>query len=172
MINNIIRSLIYFVMLVLVQVLVLNNIQFLRMATPFLYLYFILKLPFGISRSQLIFASFLIGIVIDAFSNTPGMHAASCTLVGFLCDPFIRFFIGKELTDGTFPSYRVFGFAGFLRYTLTIVLIHHTTLFLIESFTLFDPLFLILRIFASAVTTTLLICIVEAFNMEPQKSGD
>ena len=42
MINNILRGFIYFVVLVLVQVLILNNIHFLRVATPFLYLYFIL----------------------------------------------------------------------------------------------------------------------------------
>ena len=35
MINNILRGFIYFVVLVLVQVLILNNIHFLRVATPF-----------------------------------------------------------------------------------------------------------------------------------------
>ena len=52
MINNILRGFIYFVVLVLVQVLILNNIHFLRVATPFLYLYFILKMPVGSSRTK------------------------------------------------------------------------------------------------------------------------
>ena len=124
MINNILRGFIYFVVLVLVQVLILNNIHFLRVATPFLYLYFILKMPVGSSRTNVVFFSFLIGLTIDVFSNT------------------------------------------------LFVVIHHVALFLIESLTLFDPLFLAIRIAASVVTTTLLICTIEAFNIGSQKSGD
>ena len=79
MINNLLRGFIYFVVFVLIQVLVLNNIHFLRIATPFLYLYFIIKMPVGSSRTQVVFFSFIAGVVIDTFSNTPGMHAAACS---------------------------------------------------------------------------------------------
>ena len=51
MINNLLRGFIYFVVFVLIQVLILNNIHFLRIATPFLYLYFIIKMPVGSSRT-------------------------------------------------------------------------------------------------------------------------
>lgn len=172
MINNLIRGLLYFVVLALIQVLILNNIHFLRIATPFLYLYFIVKMPVGSSRDLVVLFSFLIGLVIDVFSNTPGMHAAACTLTGFIREPLIRFYMGKDLPDGIYPSYKTFGYGGFFRYVLSLVLIHHVTLFLIESLTLFDPLFLALRIGASVITTTLLICTIEAFNIETQKSGD
>lgn len=172
MINNIIRGSIYFVVLVLIQVLILNNIHFLRIATPFLYLYFILKLPVGTSQTMVVFLSFLIGIVIDTFTNTPGMHAAACTFAGFSRRMLINFLIGKELPEGIYPSYRTFGYGGFFRYTLAFVMIHHITLFLIESFTFFDPLFLALRIGASVISTTLLICIIEAFNIDSQKSAE
>lgn len=172
MINNLIRGLLYFVVLVLIQVLILNNIHFLRIATPFLYLYFIVKMPIGSPRDLVVLFSFLIGLVIDVFSNTPGMHAAACTLTGFIREPLIRFYMGKDLPDGIYPSYKTFGYGGFFRYVLSLVVIHHVTLFLIESLTLFDPLFLALRIGASVITTTLLICTIEAFNIETQKSGD
>ena len=154
MINNLLRGFIYFVVFVLIQVLILNNIHFLRIATPFLYL------------------SFIAGVVIDTFSNTPGMHAAACTLAGFCREPLIRVFMGKDLPEGIYPSYKTFGFGGFFRYVLSFVLIQHTTLFVIESLTLFDPLFLVVRILSSVVMTTLLICTVEAFNIESQKSGE
>ena len=172
MINNFLRGLIYFVVFMLIQVLVLNNIHFMRIATPFLYLYFIIKMPVGSERSQVIFFSFLAGLIIDIFSNTPGMHATACTLVGFCRKPLIRVFMGKELPEGIFPSYHAFGFGGFVRYVSTFVLIHHATLFLIESFTLFDPIFLVIRIAESVVLSTCLICTVEAFNIESQKSGE
>ena len=169
---NLLRGLVYFVVLVLIQALILNNIHFLRIATPFLYLYFIIKMPVGTSRDLVVLFSFLIGLVIDTFSNTRGMHAAACTLAGFIREPLIRFFMGKDLPEGIYPSYKTFGYGGFFRYVLSFVVIQHVTLFLIESLTLFDPLFLAIRIGASVVTTTLLICTIEAFNIETQKSGD
>lgn len=172
MINNILRGVIGFVGLVLVQVLILNNIHFLRVATPFLYLYFILKMPVESTRTNVVFFSFLIGLLVDIFSNTPGMHAFACTLAGFIRLPLIRLLMGKDLPEGINPSYKTFGYGGFLRYMLLVVVIHHVALFLIESLTLFDPPFLAIRIVASVVTTALLICTIEAFNIEFRKSGD
>jgi len=172
MINNIIRAVFYFVILVLIQVLILNNIHFLRIATPFLYLYFIIKLPIGTSQAKVVIFSFLIGFVIDLFSNTPGMHAAACTLAGVIRQPLISFYMGKDLVEGLFPSYATFGYGGFIRYMLTFVVIHHVALFLIESLSFFDPLFLLVRIVVSVLMTSLLICIVESFNIEKQKSGE
>ena len=154
MINNLLRGFIYFVVFVLIQVLILNNIHFLRIATPFLYLYFIIKMPVGSSRTQVVFFSFIAGVA------------------GFCREPLIRVFMGKDLPEGIYPSYKTFGFGGFFRYVLSFVLIQHTTLFVIESLTLFDPLFLVVRILSSVVMTTLLICTVEAFNIESQKSGE
>ena len=172
MINNVIRSFVYFIVFVLLQVLVLNNIYFLRVATPFIYLYFIIKLPVGTSQVNVIFLSFLSGLIVDAFTNTPGMHAAACTLAGFSREILVRFFMGKDLPDGIFPSYKTFHYGGYFGYVLSFVLIHHIALFMIESLTFFDPLFLAFRILASVIMTTLLICTVEAFNLESQSSGE
>ncbi|MCD8178261.1 MAG: rod shape-determining protein MreD [Tannerellaceae bacterium] len=172
MINNVLKAVIYFIVLVLVQVLILNNIHFFRVAVPFLYLYFILKLPAGMSRTSLLLLSFLMGITIDAFSNTPGLHAAAATFAGFVRQPVIRLFMGKDVIPDLSPSYRMFGVGGFMKYTLVMVFLHHTVLYLVESFSLFDPVFLVIRILASVILTTLLICTVEAFNVESLKSGD
>lgn len=172
MIRNIVRGLVYFTVFVLIQVLILNNIYYLRIATPFLYLYFLLKIPVGISKSAMLFISFATGLTIDLFSNTPGMHAAACTFVGFFRAGMIRFLIGKELLDGAFPSYAIFGVGGFLRYTALFVFLHHIVLFLVESLTLFDPLFLVIRILLSTILSLMLIAIVEAFNMETVRNGE
>ncbi len=168
---NLVRGLIYFVVLVVIQVVLLNNIYFLRVATPFLYLYFIIKMPIGVFRESIILSSFFIGLVIDMFTNTPGMHAAACTLVGFVREPLIHLFMGKDLLEGSYPSYYTFGVGGFIRYVSSIVVLHHVILFVIESLTLFDPMFLVMRIVASVIATVLLVCTIEVFNIDPKKSG-
>jgi rod shape-determining protein MreD len=167
--NNVVRGTIYFVGLVLIQVLILNNIHFLRLVTPFLYLYFIVKMPVGFTSARVTFLSFLLGLIIDMFSNTPGMHAAACTLAGFTRLAIIKVLMGDELPGGISPSFKTFGDGGFFRYVLVLVVLHHLTLFIVESLTLFDPLFLLVRILASVGTTTLLICIVDTFNLDRQR---
>lgn len=172
MINNLLRSIIYFVVFVLFQVLFLNNIHYLRIATPFLYLYCIIKMPIGVSRTAVLCFSFVTGLIIDMFSNTPGMHAGACALVGLLREPIIHFLQGEEMAEGLYPSYKSFGYAGFIRYVTLFVLVHHVTLFLIEALTLFDPVFLLVRVGASVIMTILSICTVELFNFESQKIGE
>ena len=170
MIKSFIKVLIYFVLFVSIQVLIMDNIHLFRIVTPFLYLYIILKIPANVSRSYVIVISFLVGIVIDMFSNTLGMHAAACSLIGLIRNPLMIILSNKELVEDTTPSYRTFGVGAFVKYALSIIVIHHISLFLIESISLFDPVFLIFRIFAHVIFTAMFILIIETFNLERKKS--
>jgi rod shape-determining protein MreD len=169
MIKSLVKVLIYFVLFVSVQIIILNNINLFRIATPFLYLYIIVKIPVNVSRSQVITISFLLGIVIDMFSNTLGMHAAACSLAGMLRNPLMYTFSVKEFAENASPSYRTLGVSAFMKYVLSLVVVHHILLFLIESISLFDPVFLIFRIFANVILTVLFIFIIEAFNLERKR---
>ena len=70
-----------FALLILLQVLLFNQISVFGLATPFLYIYFILKLPVGRNVFFVIIMGFLMGLIIDIFLNTPGINAAATTLV-------------------------------------------------------------------------------------------
>ncbi|MDR1499922.1 MAG: rod shape-determining protein MreD [Tannerellaceae bacterium] len=166
---NLARGLAYFVLLALFQTLVLNNIHFLRLVTPFLYVYFIIKLPVGYPSVRITCLSFIMGLVIDILSNTPGMHAAACTFAGFARRYIILFFMREDLPENIIPSFRTFGYGHFVRYVLVLVILHHLSLFMIEALTLFDPLFLTIRIVGSIAMTTAFICAAESFNRKPQK---
>ena len=170
MIKNLGKVLIYFVLFVLIQVLIMDNIHVFRIATPLLYLFIIVKIPVNVSRSYVIIISFLLGIVIDMFSNTLGMHAAACSLAGMIRNPLIYTFCGKELAEDATPSYHSLGVGAYMKYVIVLVVSHHVLLFLVESMTFFDPVFLIFRIFAHVILTVMFICIVEAFNIKRKRS--
>ena len=164
---------IYIIVFVLLQVLVMNNIHLFGIIVPFIYLYAILKLPIDMTRSSVIFISFLIGLVIDIFSNTFGMHAAACSFIGFIRLPLLERFVDmREMPEGSIPSYNSFGLAKFMRYAVIIVAFHHVALFVIEAFSFFQPLMMITRIFLSIIFTTLLMFIIEAFNLGKKKSSE
>ena len=160
-----IRGIIYFVIIVMFQTLVVNQIHLFGIVTPFIYIYILLKIRIDMSRSFVIVLSFLLGLIIDIFSNTPGIHAAACTFIGFIRKPLSGQFVDlKELPDRSVPSFGLFGFSKFFRYALILTAIHHTALFLIESFSFYQPWLMFTRMTSSILLSLLLIFIIEAFN--------
>lgn len=172
MIKSYLKVFFYFILFVALQVLVLNNIQLFKIVSPLLYIYVIIKMPVNLTRIAVILLSFTLGVIIDVFSNTLGLHAAACSLIGFFRQPVLNTFSEREMMEGASPSYNTLGTGPFIRYSLLMVVLHHTALYLIESVSLFDPLFLVIRIAGSIVLTSLCIFVVEAFNIERRRSGD
>ena len=124
-----------FISLVLVQVLILNNIQFSGFVNPYVYILFILLLPFTIPGWLLLGLSFLVGFSVDIFGNTPGLHAAATVFLGFLRPGIANLISSREIIEkGNTPNMKQLGFASFLKYTVIAVVIHHLFLFYAEAF--------------------------------------
>jgi rod shape-determining protein MreD len=150
--------------LVLLQVLILNNIHIGEFATPFLYVYFVLKLSSDTPRNQQMLWAFGIGLVIDIFDNTVGMNAAAFVLMAFVRPTFLRLFTPRDTYDSFIPSKRIMGTASFMRYLVVCVLIHHMALLTIESFSFISIGMLGLRILLSTALTILCIVAIEWFR--------
>lgn len=154
----------WFLGLILLQVLILNNVHIAGYATPFLYIYLLLKLPSSTSRNELLLWGFSMGLVIDIFSNTPGMNAAAGVFIAFLRPLFLRLFSPRDSSDEIIPSIKTIGVFSFTKYVVTCVLFHHVFLLLVESFSLFDINNLLIRIGSSVVLTVLCIMGIEGFK--------
>lgn len=160
----------FFVLLVLLQVLLLSRIALFGIVTPVVYIYFLLKLPIGRSPFYVIISGFLLGLVIDIFLNTPGMNAAATTIVATFRGPIMNLFFERVEHDEFVPS--IYNDSGaFIRFTIFIVSLHLTLLFFIESFTLFNLVNTLLRIVTSVIVSVALILAVDSL-MYKKKSGD
>ena len=158
MIKDLGKYIIMFVVLVLVQVLILNNIQFSGLINPYIYILFLLLLPFTIPGYFLLPISFLLGISIDIFSNTPGLHAGATVLLGFLRPGIARLISSREFIEkGTIPNLEQLGFASFLKYIVLAVLVHHLFLFYAETFSLGGFLETFLRFIISSIFSIIII---------------
>lgn len=154
----------WFIGLLLLQVLILNNIHIAGYATPFLYVYFILKLNSGITRNELMLWSFSLGLIIDIFSNTPGMNAAVAVLVAFTRPVILRLFSPRDSLDDFEPGFKAMGISPFIRYTIVCVFLQTTVLLSIESFSLFSLTVLVLKIITSAILTILCVLAIEGIR--------
>jgi len=162
MIARIIRFSLIFIVLILLQVLLFNNIQFSGYVNPYIYIIFILLLPVEIPSWMLLILSFLTGFTIDIFSGTPGMHSSATVLAGFL-RPFVLRIISPRdgYEPGSDPSMIIYGFRWFLIYAATIVIIHHTVLFYLEIFRFTDFFRTLLRILLSSLFSIAFILLLE-----------
>lgn len=151
-----------FLLLALLQVLMLNKLHLFGYATPFIYIYTLLKLPSSASRNEQLLWGFASGLIIDIFSNTPGMHAAATTLLAMLRPGILSLYQPKGDTDEYRPGIHAVSFSFFLRYTLTAVVIHHTALFALQAFSVADPLTLLLRTGSSTVLSILCLLVLDS----------
>ena len=105
----------WFIGLVLIQVFILNNICIAGYATPFLYIYFILKFDSATSRNELMLWAFCLGLTIDIYSDTPGMNAAASVALAFFRPHILHLFSPRDLQEAIVPSAKVLGTASFLK---------------------------------------------------------
>jgi len=154
------RNILRFVFLVLLQVLILNNIQLSGFINPYLYVLFILLLPFETPKWALLVIAFLLGLSIDAFTDTLGMHASATVLMAFFRPYVLNIISPRDGYDaGTFPRLYYFGFTWFLKYSVILILIHHFCLFYLEVFRLSDFFFTLWKIILSSFFSLILIII-------------
>jgi len=94
--NNLyLKNSIRFVLLVLFQVLVLDQVHFGGYVIPYVYIIFILLLPFDIPKSLLLILAFGAGLTIDFFGNTLGLHTAALVMLAFARPGVLRLYLKK-----------------------------------------------------------------------------
>lgn len=165
--STLLYNLARFVLLLAAQVLIFNNINFLGYINPFPYILFIILYPVNGNKYALLLASFLLGITMDMFSNSGGVHAASCVLLAFVRPSIFKFAFGVSyeyqtvrINDSLTPERFSFIFLA--------VVIHHLALFVLEVFT-FEYLWdIVLRTLISTIFT-IIICILLIYLIKPSK---
>ena len=152
---KIIHRMEWFVGLVFLQVLVLNHMHIGGYATPFFYIYFILKFNSRISRNNLMLWAFSLGLVVDVFGNTPGLNAAAATCLAFFRTSIMRLVTLRDMDEGFRPGVKTLGFSSFVRYGLLTSGLFCSLLWIIDAFSFFNWAELLLKILSSTVSTVL-----------------
>ncbi len=169
---NIFFYIIGYVGLVLFQVLVLKNLDLSYYINPYIYPFFVLMLPFRIQHWLLMVLAFLAGLLVDAFTNTASIHAASLTLLAFVRPYWINVITpkgGYETEDR--PNIRTFGFSWFALYAFVLVFLHHFFYFFLEVFSLSAMFSTVGKtLLSSIVSTILIILLAYLFSRERKRS--
>jgi rod shape-determining protein MreD len=158
------------VVLLFVQIFLLRNIGFYNLSTPFVYILFILILPFNIPNLLLYILAFATGLTIDAFYDTLGVHTSACVALAFVRLLFISISLNREAIDEPEPSLGNMGFRWFALYSLFCIIIHHLVVFFLEAFKLSEFSYTLSRALLSTAFTLFLILLTE-FIFHNRKSS-
>ncbi len=153
-----------FLILIVLQILLFNHINFLGYVNPYPYILFILVFPFTGNKSLLIFLGFLLGFFVDIFSDSGGVHAAACVFIAYLRPLLLKFSFGVSYEFNTIKLSKV-DFGARITYISVAVLLHHLMLFSLEIFNI-SHIVLVLKstLFSSIFTIVLLLCITLLFS--------
>ena len=151
----------WFVGLVLIQALLLNNMCLFGLATPFIYVYFLLVIDKDVDCNALMLIAFLLGLSVDIFSNTPGVNAGASVFIAFMRPGLLRLFSPREEYENFEPGIYTLGIWAFIRYAFVTILLHHTVLYLLEAFAFANIGYLLMRSLYSALLTVLLVISIE-----------
>ncbi len=170
MIRTIIKYGIKFVVLILFQGLILNNIELGGYINPYLYVLFILFLPFETPGWLVLILGFMLGIAIDSFTNTLGMHTSATVFMAFCRTYILKLLAPRDGYDfHTKPSIQQMGFTWYLTYISSLVLLHHLFLFYVEAFNFSNFFTTLSRALLSSFFTISLILIVQLFSYKSTK---
>ncbi len=151
-----------FVVVVLVQVLICNHIDFLGYINPLVYIYFILLFPFNANRSLFLVLAFLLGLSIDMFSDTGGANAAACVIIAYIRPFVLRFAFGISYEHQSIKLENT-AFGQRMMYIIILTLVHHFFVFLLEIFNISNILVVLRNTLFFGIFTILVITLSITF---------
>lgn len=155
--NSYIINIIRFVLLILVQVLVFNRLNFFGFVNPMVYILFLYWFPIRENRGAFIGLSFLLGLAIDFFSDTMAIHAASTVTIAYIRPAIMRFVFGVNIE---FQSFRLGNStrAQQITFLALLIIVHHMVFFTLEIFSLANALIIIKKVLAIG-SASLVLCL-------------
>jgi rod shape-determining protein MreD len=153
-----------FVALLLAQVLVLNHVWLMNVATPLLYVYFAITFPRNTEKGEVLVWCFILGLLVDIFSNTPGLAAGSLTLIGMIQTYLVELFVPRDSAENLEVSAATLGWGKFSMLSGILILIYCLLFFILEAFNFFDWQLWLLRVVCSAALTLGLMLAIESLR--------
>ncbi|MCX7862021.1 MAG: rod shape-determining protein MreD [Bacteroidales bacterium] len=166
--NRIENHIIRFILLILLQVYVINNILFFNVVNPYIYIYFILLLPFQTPKWLLTLLGFLIGFLVDLFTGSIAIHAAATTFISFLRPYILQLFAPiDEYQKNSQPTLEFYDLSWWIKYSLSVSFVHHSALFWLEKFNFTHFGFVLLKTIVSSCLSVFLMTLFQLFFNKP-----
>ena len=150
---------------IFIQIFILNNIQLSGYINPYYYLIFILYIPSKYPKFAILLLSFLIGFVIDLFSQSYGIHTFTSVLIAYLKIVWTSKIAASKDSEELIEINNL-SISNFITLSCYFILIHHFTLFFLERLNLYEIASILSSTIASSIFTLFLFIIHKLFSIK------
>lgn len=158
---DLIKRLTIFIVLCAVQILFLNHIRLFGVATPMLYIFFVIIFHRNTPKWALLLWSFAMGLAIDVFSNTPGLAAGSMTLIAIIQPYLLELFVPRDSIEELRVSTTTLGYGKYYLFCTILTIIYCLVFFALEAFSFYDWIHWLTCAGSSALLTLILLASIE-----------
>lgn len=157
-----------FIILVFFQVLIFNHINFMGYINPYIYILFIAFFPVRNNRMTIILISFFLGLSIDLFLDTGGIHAAACVFTAYIRPVLLKSSFGMIYEHQTI-RFNTVDFEAKLSYISLLTLTHHLILFCLEIFSISKVILTLQKTLFSSIFSIILIILITIIFSKKMK---
>ncbi len=162
MTNKVLKNIVLFILLTILQVLIVKNLNLGVYFIMLPYVLFILSLPFETPRLLVLLFSFVGGLILDVFYNTPGLHASACTAMGFARYYVLKYISPRDGYDPAVePSVQDMGAEWFIKYASVLIITHHFLFFFLEVFSFSEFFRTLFKIILSVIGTFAIVYLIQ-----------
>ena len=150
-----------YIVVMLLQVLLLDQLQLWGACHPYVYILCLLMMPITLPHSVSMVIGAAVGLVMDVFCNSLGVHTAACILLMFIRPYLIGVIVNDKDRLNEQISLRAIGMEALIKYVVILVLIHHLTVFMLAAWSWQHFGFVLLETVVSSMIT---ISIIIGYN--------
>jgi hypothetical protein len=150
-----------FFLYLFLQVIFLKNAVLFHTAFCFLYIGFLFRIPVEFGRLWLIVISFLLGILVDIFYDSLGLHALASVLIGYVRNHWLTLLTPQGGYDSNSVPGLSYGFQWYLTFSVPLILVHHLILFYVEAGGFDYFWYTLVKVLASAAFTLIALLLIE-----------
>ncbi len=156
------QNLIRFIVLILAQIFIFNKINLGGWLNPMVYPLYILLLPFETNKNLSLLLAFIMGIIIDLFTASIGLHTSALVFMAYMRPVSFRLInSSKNYEAGIMPGINDLGYIWFITYTFFLIFSHHLFFFFVEAFSFDEFGYTLLRVLLNTLVSSLLIIIID-----------
>lgn len=166
----VVKNILRFLALLVLQILLLNYAYMGGYMLPFIYILAVLMLPTGMGKVPMLLTAFAAGAVVDIFCNIPGFHTFSCTMLAFVRILFgNRILTRGEPIDIDVPGVHTVPLQQFAVYLFVMTLVYSFTYFLLEAFTFGNFWWMVLSMLLSTMVSWALLMVCQLLLPKKQR---
>lgn len=127
------KHIIRFIVVMALQVLLFDQLQLLGVCHPYIYILFLLMLPITLPHSVDMLIGAIVGIIMDIFCNSLGVHTSACVLIMFIRPYLLGGIVNDKDRLNEQICLRIIGTSAMIKYLVMLIIIHHFTVFMLSA---------------------------------------